>query len=298
MSAILAAALLPVNFPYTMLLGVVVLYWCSVVFGMADIDPMESGAGGSPAGGDGTMIEGGHIDGHIDAHVDAHIDGHLDAHVGDAGAALDGAHHAGDLVAPGHGDIHGPGEIHAGADGHIDGAHADGGELVPAGEAGAVAASGFGVKAGLAWMFDLGEVPITIPVSFFSLASWIMSVTINSHLGNANSLLLAAGLAVPIFIASGLITKVVTWPIRLVFRHLGRDKHTYFNLVGKTGKVVTSSLTEHFGQVEVPTQGAPLLLEGRAKPGVSFNKGDCVMIIAHDRRKDTYLVQESAVEVS
>lgn len=70
MTELIQHAIAPLNLPFTILLGVVVLYWLMVIVGGMDFGDSDGGAALDHGGVD--------VDGHVDAGVDGHADGHFD----------------------------------------------------------------------------------------------------------------------------------------------------------------------------------------------------------------------------
>ena len=142
------------------------------------------------------------------------------------------------------------------------------------------------------FFFSVGEIPLTIVLSFLFVAMWSISVLGNSLLGNTTSWLLALGLFVPNFLVSVFVSRIASTPFRAIFRRLGKNPEDLAHAVGSTCVIVTSEATESFGQAEVTTTGAPLLLNVRTTKGVTLSKGDKAVIFDQDREKSVYLIRQ------
>lgn len=89
MSEVFAESIRLVNLPFTLLLGLIVLYWLFVGLGLLDMHLFSDG--------DVDLHTDAHADVHADGdvHVDAHADGHVHVHGDKAGAH---AHHEGSFL--------------------------------------------------------------------------------------------------------------------------------------------------------------------------------------------------------
>ena len=144
----------------------------------------------------------------------------------------------------------------------------------------------------LRFFFSVGVIPLTIVLSFLFVSMWTISVLGNSLLGNSTSWLLALALFVPNFIASVFAARIASTPFQAIFRRLGQNPEDMAHAVGSTCVIVTSEATESFGQAEVSTHGAPLLLNVRTTEGVTLSKGDKALIYDQDREKSVYLIRQ------
>lgn len=164
-------------------------------------------------------------------------------------------------------------DVGAGADGDL---HADGGH------------SGVGdVGVALMRFVNIGQVPLTIVVSVMAVCVWVISVITNYYLNPAGSMLIAAGLFAGNFVASTVLTRYLTMPLKPLVRALKRDSEERFQLVGHSGKVVSGEVTADFGTVEVLVDGAPFSLQARVSPGAEpLGRGDEVLLVHRETDDD------------
>ena len=204
-----------------------------------------------------------------------HFDGGADAHA-EVGAD-------GDFHADASGEFHSDG--HAAA--HMDvGAHANGE---------AHAESHGGDHHGAGWLshilhfVNIGEVPVMIVVSVLSLWMWLFSMMAN-HYFNGGSMLWALALVVPNVAMSMVITRYLTWPLKKFFAALNREYDEHKPLVGRTCMVLTGEITGDFGQAQIDTKGAPLLIQARAAGTEILRKGETGLVVREDRNRNLYYV--------
>lgn len=215
MLEIFTEAISYVNLPFTVLLGVVILYWLFVALGALDSD------------------FGHDADGHMDSGHDGH-DGHH-------------GHHA-----------------------------EDGGFL-----------------SGMFHFINLGEAPLMVVLSLLSLSMWTCSLIVNFYF-TGHSAVLALAFLVPNLLVSAIVTRYVTLPLRPLFRLLRRTEDNHQPMIGRPCRITTSNASSSFGQAEVETKGAPLLIDVRTMDGISLPRGANAVIFREDTERGIYYVVEAS----
>jgi len=128
----------------------------------------------------------------------------------------------------------------------------------------------------------VGEVPLMLVLSVLITCMWTLAVLANHLLGNSSTLIGLILLA-PNFAASLVATRIATRPLARIFRALQKENpESTAPLAGRTCIVTTSEATEHHGQGEIATSGAPIVVQIRAQQGRTLHKGDTALIISHD----------------
>jgi hypothetical protein len=222
MREVFAEAISLVNLPFTVLLGLVMLYWLLVALGALD---SHGGA-----------------DAHADFHHDIHGDGHIDTH----------------------------------ADGHLD-SHAEG--------------NGGGLMSGLLQFINLGEVPLMVLLSILSLCLWTCSLIANFYFTDHQAHLALAFL-LPNLVVSAIVTRYLTLPLQPFFRMIRRAEGDFQPLVGRPCRITTSTANTTFGQAEVETNGAPLLIDVRTLDVISLPRGSNAVIFREDAERGVFFVVE------
>jgi hypothetical protein len=162
-------------------------------------------------------------------------------------------------------------------------------------DAGEVGHDTGGLFHGALRFLNVGDVPLMIIVSFFIVSMWVMSLVGNRYLpqllGFEPGALVAVIWFVPNVILSVLLVKVLTMPLRKVFRSFKTGLETRTQIVGKTCVITTSEVTSKFGQAEfVIENGPPIRLNVRADPKEQLGKGDIAFVVSHTPQGDTYEV--------
>jgi len=200
-----------------------------------------------------------------------HFDGGADAHA-DVGAD-------GDFHAEASGDLHGDAHVATDGDAH---AHADG-------DSHGGDHQGIGFLSHVLHFVNIGEVPVMIVVSVLSLWMWLFSMLAN-HYFTQGSILRALAFAVPNVALSMIATRYLTWPLKKFFAALNREYDEHKPLVGRTCTVMTGEVTGDFGQAQIDTKGAPLLVQVRASNGEALRKGETGLVVREDRGRNIYYV--------
>jgi hypothetical protein len=247
---------------YTVLLGLVLLYWLFVVVGAVDLDAL----GGAEHGMEG--VAKGVLEGASDAALSA-LDG-----------AADGVTHATEAVGAGM----------EGAEG-VEGAGTSG---VGVSHAGGVLSS-LGV-------LHLRKVPVTVAGSLVVIYGWLVAVlaqvTAGARWTQAGLPGWAFGSAVSV-LSLGLAVRFAGWTARpMVPLFAARPASTRDDLMGREAEVTTGRLDAGFGQVLVSDGGAGLLIDARFEGG-TLRRGDRVVVTYWDGERNVVQVEplERAVRV-
>jgi hypothetical protein len=147
----------------------------------------------------------------------------------------------------------------------------------------------------------VGEAPLMAILSVLVVCGWAFSVLANYHLNPGGSLGLGLLLLIPNLFISGLLTRFLTKPLRVVFKMLNKDYDAHEKMVGQVCTVTTSEVNAKFGQATVEVKGAPLVLQVRTSNGETLRRGDRALIISEDADKHCFHVikyQEPKVEES
>lgn len=232
-----------VNFPVTVMLIGMLLYWLMVIAGVVGMDAIDLG-----------------LD--LDADVDVGLD--IDPGI-DADVDLDG--------------------------GSIDGA--------PQTSMGSGSSSTGGDSA-LRTVFEyfyLAEIPIVIVASFFIFYMWMATVLTNHYTNPNQSFLIAAAWFLPNVLVSLFVLRFSMMPVAILFRKPPPENKTRDELLGLTGRVTTSEVTETFGQIEIKRGDEPeIILNVRARPGKTLAKNDLARVMAYNNNDGTFVVEHTKLE--
>ncbi len=138
--------------------------------------------------------------------------------------------------------------------------------------------------------FNVGSVPFVILISFTSLFLWVGAILGNYYL--PGPVWVSLLLFVPNLLVSLLLTKMVTSPLKWIFREDPDEVAGNREVIGRTCTVVLPANDKKIGQAEVPIQrGAPLLLTVRTTAGNQMARGEKGLIIDYDKNAHTFLIE-------
>ncbi len=156
---------------------------------------------------------------------------------------------------------------------------------------------GGGALRSLLLYFNIGEVPLMIVLTFTILSMWAIGVFTNYYLNPGHNMLIGTGIFFGNLLLSLNIAKFCTIPFKKLFRALGSDAEQIDDLTGKICIVRTSTVTEEFGQVELKTNGAPLLLNAKTYNKEILKKGDEAVIVERNPVKGIYYVTKMDLSI-
>ena len=135
-----------------------------------------------------------------------------------------------------------------------------------------------------------GDMPSMIIISVMALSFWTCSMLGNHYFNSDGSFLRTIVLFLPNLVITGFVTKVATLPLKKLFKELNRDVEEYRPVVGRTCTILTSEVTDRFGQAQVDTSGAPIVINVRTYGETTFSKGESALIIKEDKENNVFTV--------
>jgi hypothetical protein len=246
---------LALSFPsvvFTVLLGVVLIYWTFVMVGVIHIGEGSEGA----------------LEGHIDGATKGMLEGAVD-HLGGGHADV------GD-IGGGHADVGG---------GHADGDLGDGGDADDGGSPGAMAL----IMNALHLRSVPATVVFSLVITFAWLVSVVTMQAATRMAPGLVGVPLSLGVLLASFVAALPLTSIVARPLAKVFAPKHAPVKSDF--IGRTCVVRTGSVTEKFGEATLHDGGAGLVLRVRIEDGKQLARGEQALIVDYDAERETYLVE-------
>jgi len=183
---------------------------------------------------------------------------------------------------------------------HIDlsGGELDGVEADADAEAGAeIAGAEPGVLHTVLHFFYIGEVPTMLLVSIMVLSLWTFSMLGNYYLNPEGVRAMTVAILFGNLAVSTIVLKFVALPLRKLYLILLKDYNAPQEVVGGRCRIVTTEVTQdRIGQAEVPTKGAPILLNVLSRNGHVFTKGEEAVVVERDEAKGTYRIAPLRLE--
>jgi len=146
---------------------------------------------------------------------------------------------------------------------------------------------------------NASEVPLMVVLTVLFLTMWASSVAATSLFNPDLNNLISGVVCVGSFVVSVIAAKLITHPLRPLFKALRRGENDEEPVFGREATVVSLTLDERGGQVEVPReQGAPALLSARLSTGGPVHRGDSVILFAYDDKTTTYLARRIDIKTN
>ena len=158
---------------------------------------------------------------------------------------------------------------------------------------------GHDASTGSIWMstgrfLGFSKVPIVVWLSFVSLFMWFFSLVLNQYWNPEGGVSQALLLLIPNFVASLIVTKIITFPIAKIFAAMADADSEGEEILGRSGTVISMEANETYGQIEIPVKGAPLLVNVRCQPGSpAFKKGTSVKVTSAGTDNKFYYIESS-----
>ncbi len=143
----------------------------------------------------------------------------------------------------------------------------------------------------------LGEVPTTVVLSILISFMWLGSLILN-HYYNEGYFWKAGALLVPNFVVAALATKLLTLPLKKAVKKMNQGIMEEKSILGQTCSVLTSEVTADFGQAEIATEGAPLVINVRTAGGEVLHKGEIARIARENRASGIYTITKATNPVT
>jgi len=149
--------------------------------------------------------------------------------------------------------------------------------------------------------FKLDGIPLTISLSFVIFLSWILSFLFVNYYQDKIAedwlqafiglwvILLAPVISIP-------IVGILLSPLKPIFKKFREEAEgrKADSLVGHSATVRTDKVTMSFGDADIDSQGASLILKIRAEEPNDLRRGDRVIITKYLPEEHVYLVRRSA----
>ncbi|MBN1362778.1 MAG: DUF1449 family protein [Sedimentisphaerales bacterium] len=154
-----------------------------------------------------------------------------------------------------------------------------------------VDAEGLGIFRSILHFFYIGEVPTMLLISVLVLSLWAFSMLGNYYFNPSGSLLVALPIFLVNLVVSAFVMKVCGLPLQRLYAMLNKDYNAPGDVIGRICKVTTLHVTQdRMGQAEVPTKGAPIVLNVLSQDDHEFVRGEEAVVVAKDSERGTYLI--------
>ena len=138
--------------------------------------------------------------------------------------------------------------------------------------------------------FNIGQMPLMIFVTFFTLPFWAITLLANDFFGTSSSvlgfLLLFGGILVSLFVA-----KFLTTPIAKFYMKVRENTEAIKDIVGQicTAKLPVGS--DKSSQAEIKINGTSVLINARTQDGNTVAKGETALVISFQEDQNFYYIE-------
>jgi hypothetical protein len=148
-----------------------------------------------------------------------------------------------------------------------------------------------GLFKGLLVFFDIGHVPVTFLLMLISGINWTAALLINSRINTSHSVVWGLILAVPIFLGSVFLTKLINIPIKKLYGAMNADNEVKYTIIGSICTTLTEVTGEH-GQAQIATPTSPLNIMVVCDPDTQISKGCEAVVVSESNIAGRYLITQ------
>lgn len=155
-------------------------------------------------------------------------------------------------------------------------------------DAGEIPATGESSSTGI---FDFGDLPISIAISFFSLFFWMGTVLCNHYLGN-NSILIGLLIYLPNLVLGFVLARIISIPLSKLYKMLNStNEYLPEDYAGSICVMTIEADFDSMGQGEINIKGDPIIVNIKASEGKTLQKGHGALLIEYFPSQGYYLAE-------
>ena len=148
------------------------------------------------------------------------------------------------------------------------------------------------VVAGMMARLGLSGVPMMLVLTVLSFFGWLITyfahLFLLQHLPDGLHWIAGAGTLIVALLPGALVTSLLLRPLAAVIARLRPPVPP--SVLGRAGAVISPYADADTGRAQFDDGGAGLILQVRAPPGVTFNRGERVVLLSFDEQRDSYAV--------
>ena len=148
------------------------------------------------------------------------------------------------------------------------------------------------VVAGMVARLGLSGVPMMLVLTVLSFFGWLITyfaqLLFLQFLPDPLRMLVGIGVLVAALLPGLLLTSLLLRPVARLIMKLRPPVPP--SILGKAGSVISPTVTDSEGRADFADGGAGLILQVRAPPGITFQRGERVVLLSFDERTHAYAV--------
>lgn len=138
--------------------------------------------------------------------------------------------------------------------------------------------------------FNIGQMPLMVFVTFFTLPLWAITLMLNDALG-INSFFLGLGVLVGTAFVCLFIAKFLTIPIARFYKKVREQTEAVENIVGQLCTAKLPIAHDRTSQAEIKVEGTSVLINVRTRDGFTVAKGATALVIDFNESEKLYFVE-------
>ena len=151
-------------------------------------------------------------------------------------------------------------------------------------------------SAGILSRLGLSGVPFMLILSVLVFFGWLITyfaqLLVLQHLPDPLRILAGIGVLVVALLPGLMLTSLLLRPVARLIMKLRPPVPP--SILGKAGNVISPRVTDSEGRAEFEDGGAGLILQVRAPPGTTFQRGERVVLLSFDEQAHTYAVMSES----
>ena len=152
--------------------------------------------------------------------------------------------------------------------------------------------SGSSDSAGMIARLGLSGVPFMLILSVLVFFGWLITyfaqLLVLQYLPDPLRVLVGIGVLIVALLPGLVLTSLLLRPVARLIMKLRPPVPP--SVLGKAGSVISPTVTESGGRAKFDDGGAGLILQVRAPPGITFHRGERVVLLSFDAQRDSYAV--------
>lgn len=149
---------------------------------------------------------------------------------------------------------------------------------------------------GMIARLGLSGVPFMLILSVLVFFGWLITyfaqLLVLQYLPDSLRVLAGIGVLVAALLPGMVLTSLLLRPVAKLIMKLRPPVPP--SILGKAGNVISPKVTDSEGRAEFDDGGAGLILQVRAPPGTTFNRGDRVVLLSFDEQSHAYAVMSES----
>lgn len=144
---------------------------------------------------------------------------------------------------------------------------------------------------GILAFLNVADLPFMLVFSIFILTFWVLSMLMHLLPFETGGLIIGI-LFIPNLIISGFITKVITHPLKTLFKDVYKTDNKVNEIEGKLCTLLCDLSFGRLGQAEVKRDATSIIINVKVDECENLQKGEKALVIRKDADKNFYIINK------